>query len=173
MKIRIARPDEYESIRAFYHSLIDEMQSSPYLPGWEKDIYPTNEYLRGSIVRGEMYMGEINGEIAAAMVINGECNEGYAKAQWAVHAEPEEVATIHILCVHPRHAGRGCAKQLLDWAIAHAKRQGKKAIRLDVLKGNLPAERLYRGKGFQYIDTIRMFYEDTGWTDFDLYEYPL
>ena len=99
--------------------------------------------------------------------------KGYAKAQWSIYAEPEEVAIIHILCVHPRHAGCGYAKQLLDWAISHAKRQGKKAIRLDVLQGNLPAERLYRGKGFQYIDTIRMFYEDTGWTDFGLYEYPL
>ena len=172
-QIRAAKSNEFDMIRTFYHSLIDDMQSSPYLPGWEKEIYPTNEYLRESIARGEMHVGEIAGEIAAAMVINGDCNEGYTKAQWLVRAEPEEAAVIHILCVHPRHAGRGYAKQLLDWAIAHAKQQSKKAIRLDVLKGNLPAERLYRSKGFQYIDTLQMFYEDTGWTDFELFEHPL
>ena len=173
LNIRAARSGEYEIIRDFYHSLIDEMQSSPYLPGWEKEIYPTNEYLRACIERGEMYVGEADGEIAAAMVVNGDCNESYAKAQWPVEAGAGEVFIIHILCVHPRHAGRGHAKALLDWAIADAKRKGKKAIRLDVLKGNLPAERLYRGKGFQYVGTFRMYYEDTDWSDFELFEYPL
>ncbi len=48
-----------------------------------------------------------------------------------------------------------------------------KAIRLDVLKGNLPAEKLYSGLGFRYLHTLNMFYEDTGWTDYELYEYTL
>ena len=173
LSIRAARSGEYEAVRAFYHSLIDEMQSSPYLPGWEKDIYPSNEYLRALIDRGELYVGEVDGEIAAAMALNGDCNEGYTNVCWPVQAQPEEVVIIHILCVHPRHAGRGYAKALLDWAIADAKRKDKKAIRLDVLKGNLPAERLYRGKGFQYIDTFQMYYDDTDWADFELFEHAL
>ena len=48
-----------------------------------------------------------------------------------------------------------------------------KAIRLDVLKGNLPAEKLYTGLGFKYLHTLKMFYEDTGWTDYELYEYRI
>ncbi len=51
--------------------------------------------------------------------------------------------------------------------------EGMKAIRLDVLKGNLPAEKLYSGLGFRYLHTLNMFYEDTGWTDYELYEYTL
>ncbi len=49
----------------------------------------------------------------------------------------------------------------------------QKAIRLDVLGGNVPAERLYTQMGFQYMDTLQMYYEDTGWTDYELYEYVL
>ena len=45
-----------------------------------------------------------------------------------------------------------------------------KAIRLDVLKGNAPAERLYTSLGFVYVDTLKLFYEDTGRVDFELYE---
>lgn len=41
-----------------------------------------------------------------------------------------------------------------------------------VWKGNLPAEKLYEGFGFKCIATISMYYEDTDWTDFELYEYP-
>ena len=46
-------------------------------------------------------------------------------------------------------------------------------MRLDVLEGNVPAERLYEGFGFRYLATMPMFYEDTGWTNYELYEYPL
>lgn len=46
-----------------------------------------------------------------------------------------------------------------------------KTIRLDVLEGNIPAERAYLKMGFQYLDTIQMFYEDTGWTNYKAFEY--
>ena len=51
--------------------------------------------------------------------------------------------------------------------------EGQKAIRLDVLKGIAPAEKLYSGLDFKYLHTLKMFYEDTGWTDYELYEYTL
>ena len=39
-----------------------------------------------------------------------------------------------------------------------------------MLGGNVPAERLYTGQGFTRRGTVRMFYDDTGWTDYGLYE---
>ena len=32
---------------------------------------------------------------------------------------------------------------------------------------------LYLGMGFQYLNKVQMYYEDTGWTAFRLYEYVL
>ena len=61
----------------------------------------------------------------------------------------------------------------MRFAIEAAQAAGQKAIRLDVLAGNVPAERLYEGMGFRYLGTIPMFYEDTGWTDYELYELRL
>lgn len=29
------------------------------------------------------------------------------------------------------------------------------------------------GVGFRYMDTLQMYYKDTGWTDYKLYEYAL
>ena len=173
LKIRAARSGEYDRVRGFYDSLIDDMQGAPYFPMWEKDIYPTYAYLRDCVERGELYVGEAEGEIATAMVVNGSGNDGYAKAQWPTRAKPEEVRVIHILGVHPRFAGKGYAKRLVAHALDLARRQGCKAVRLDVLQGNVPAERLYRGMGFMYVDTMRLYYEDTDWMDFDLYERAL
>lgn len=54
-----------------------------------------------------------------------------------------------------------------------ARSLGCRALRLDVLGGNVPAERLCVGQGFRFCATVRMFYADTGWTDYRLYEYLL
>ena len=59
------------------------------------------------------------------------------------------------------------------FAIDHAKQQRQKAVRLDVLQGNTAAEQLYASLGFRYLHTLPMFYEDTGWMQFELYEYPI
>lgn len=173
LHIRQAREEEFQRVRAFYHALIDMMQSAEYKPAWEKEVYPSDEYLLESIADQTLYIGEWDGEIAAAMIVNHKSNEGYLSVTWGVDAAEGEVIVIHALGVLPACGGRGFAKAMVKKAIALARANAQKAIRLDVLAGNLPAEKLYAGLGFQYRDTVTMFYEDTGWTDFLLYEYPL
>ena len=173
MKIREAKTVDYEIVRAFYHSLIDAMQTSEFAIGWEKDIYPSPEFLKDSIEQKELYIGIEAGKIVAAMVLNHQCNESYGEYQWPTAAAEEEVTVIHALGVHPAFSGRGYAKQCVAFALEKARAAAQKVVRLDVLKGNVPAERLYAGMGFEYQCTLPMFYEDTGWTDYELYEYRL
>ncbi len=168
-----ATTDRYEEVRLFYHSLIDAMQGSPYLPGWQKDIYPAPEFLDHSIRKNELYIGMESDEIACAMVLNHDCNEGYAEFDWPTKASAGEIMVIHALGVHPRHFGKGFARQMVRAAIQEAREEKQKVLRLDVLKGNIPAERLYTTEGFRYLHTLPMFYEDTGWTDYELFEYVL
>lgn len=173
MEIRQAQIEEFDEVRTFYHTLIDEMRDAEYQPGWEKEIYPSDAELREALEAGWLYTGREDGGIAAAMIVNHRGNDGYRQAQWPTPAGDGETAVIHVLGVMPRCSGRGLGGEMVRYAIGLARRQGKKVVRLDVLNGNLPAERLYTGAGFQYVQTVSMFYEDTGWTDFLLYEYPL
>ena len=62
---------------------------------------------------------------------------------------------------------------MMEEAVKIAEDMGLKALRLDVLEGKLPAERLYEKVGFQYAGSLNIFYEDTGWADFNLYEYEI
>lgn len=173
MEIRRAIREEYPQIRAFYHSLIDGMQDSKFGIGWKKDIYPSPEFLEDSIAAGKLWVGMESNRIAAAMVLNHQCNEGYREFDWPTKAADSEVTVIHALGVHPQHSGKGYAKEMVRGAFEAARKNGQKVIRLDVLEGNLPAERLYTGLGFWYLHTVKMFYEDTGWTNYRLYEYVL
>jgi len=175
LNIRLANDNEYESVRRFYHSLIFLMKSSnaKYMPGWEIDIYPDPDYLKNSICKKELYIGEDNWQIVSCMIVNHDSNEGYQRFAWSTVAKPNEITVIHALGVHPDFVGNGYAGEMVRKAISLAKDSNQKAIRLDVLKGNLPAEKLYEKHGFSKCGTIQMFYEDTGWTDYELYELVL
>ena len=174
MMIRKAAPDEYDAVRNFYHSLIDAMAAGPEVyVGWKKDVYPSPELIAGSIGRGEMYLALEGEEICGAMVFNHDHNREYDEYEWPTEADDSEVMVIHALGVHPGHARRGYAGALVKKAIDVAHETGMKAIRLDVIEGNVPAERLYESFGFRYLTSIRMYYEDTGLTDFRLYEYTV
>lgn len=171
LQIRAAQTTDYERVRDFYYALTDAMENAEFKPGWEKDVYPTQAFLRESIENGELYIGEEGGVTAACMVVNHAYNEGYNSVCWSVDAADDELLVIHALGVHPDFSGRGCAKRLTAYVIELARERGMRTIRLDVLGGNLPAERAYTKMGFRYVDTLRMFYEDTGWTEFKVYEY--
>ena len=69
-----------------------------------------------------------------------------------------------------RWQGRGLAKKMVAHAIDDGRKKGLKAIRLDALPTNIPAHRLYLSMGFTYVGTIQIYYEDTGLTDFYLFE---
>ena len=107
------------------------------------------------------------------MVLNHSGNESYREYSWPTAAADFEVTVIHALGVDPEKAGTGYGRKMVEYAIDTARLNRQKVIRLDVLKGNVPAERLYSGIGFRYLHTLPMYYADTGWTDFELYEYVL
>ena len=173
IEITAAETKDFDKVRAFYYSMIDAMENAEYGPGWKKGVYPADEYMQSSIERGELFLGMVGDEIAAAMIVNHDCNESYSDVDWPTPAKPHETTVIHALGVHPDFGGRGYAKELVRWVIARANADGQRVIRLDVLEGNIPAERLYTGLGFKYVATAPMFYEDTGWTNYIVYEFLL
>lgn len=174
MEIIKASENQYSDVRAFYHSIIDSLKNYPYSLGWKKDIYPAPDFLMDSIRKGELYIAlDEEGKIIASMVINHECNDSYQKFQWPTEVQANEVTVIHALGVNLAYGKKGIGKKMVQFAIDTAKQNKQKVIRLDVLKGNLPAERLYKSIGFKNLHTLQMFYEDTGWAEFELYEYKL
>ncbi len=173
MELFCATPNEYEAIRDFYYDLIDAMDSYEYSALWQKDIYPSQEFLKNAIKNHEIYFAkdESVGAITVCMVVNHNYNEGYKTVRWSLDATDEELLVIHTLGVADQYAGNGLAKQAVTEVINMAKEQGIKTIRMDVLEHNIPAQRAYERLGFKCVETINMYYDDTGWTNFMMYEY--
>ncbi len=173
MRITQANPGDFEMVRSFYHSLIDDMKERKQTIRWTKDVYPAPEFLRSSLDKGELYICCDGPSTAAAMVVNHDCNEGYHKLGKQTPLTDVEVLVIHALGVHPDFSGRGIGKMMVEKAIDIAKRAGVKGLRLDVLKGNDTASRLYVRCGFEYVGSVQMYYENTGNAEFGIYEYVI
>lgn len=170
MVFRRAESGEFEKIRDFYWNLIDSMAGGEYDPGWRKGIYPSDEELAAALAAGELYVLDDAGETAAAVVINGESNEGYSGVAWGAEIPPERVLLLHMLGVNPGRQRAGVGRRVVAESLALAERSGALCVRLDVMDGNLPAERLYLSMGFLPVCEQTMYYEDTGWMKFKIFE---
>lgn len=167
------KADEYDALHSFYFDVIDGFEGKAYHPCWQKDIYPSVEDLHNLIDKGEFYAGTENGKIITAMAFNNDYDAHYDEIEWPTKAERNEIFVLHMLAVLPEYGRRGIAKKMVEYAIENAKSRNGKVIRLDVLKGNLPANKLYESMGFIKINTVKMWYPDTGLAEFELYELAL
>ena len=62
---------------------------------------------------------------------------------------------------------------MMEEIFSLAMEKGKKAIRLDTLASNIPAQHMYEKLGLEYRGKQNLYAENTGWTDFLYYELPL
>lgn len=106
-------------------------------------------------------------------ILNSEHNEGYDNCAWSITCDPDAVLTPHALAVNPEMQGKGIGKVVVENILNIAREEHKKAVRLDVLGACKSAERLYISCGFQFVEAKEMYYEDTGWTKFKMFELNL
>ena len=171
MEITRAKTEESDKVVAFYHDLINQLRDDPYFPDWEIGVYPLDESLVGSIQNRNLWLCRENGHILGAMVLDHHSGEEYDTVTWGKSIPRGSYSVIHTLCVDPAAQGKGVAKAMVHHALNTAKSRGDLAVRLDVLKGNDPAAKLYTGCGFHYVNTIQIIYDDKSVPEFLLYEY--
>ena len=168
-----AKIEEFENIKQFYWNLINEMKDENDKIGWKKGIYPTDEFLIESLKKQQFFTLKEQNQLYACVILNHDCNEGYNGILWSVECQQEEILSPHALAVIPMKQGSGIGTKVVEEIITYARLQHKKAVRLDILGTNQAAERLYTKCGFQLVQAKEMYYEDTGWTEYKIYELNL
>ena len=163
-------PETFENIRDFYWQLIDDIADHSEEIGWKKGIYPSDEFLKDSLSKGELYTLRDERKIIGSVILNSAYNEGYEGLPWSKKWRDGEVLIPHALAVTPRLQHQGIGKLLMDHVLETVREKKKKGMRLDILGTNRPAEALYRGRGFRFVASRTMYYPDTGWADYWMFE---
>ena len=173
MIVRNAVIKEIDKVMKFYGEVTDALKGSRKGPGWVKGVYPSYELVKTSAENGELYVAVLDEAIAGALILNHDSNEGFADVPWNVNAGPDQAAILHAFAVSPEYRGKGIGKDMLRQMVKSSREKGEKAIRLDVLVENIPADRLYEAAGFCRIAKKKLYYHPIGERDFWMYEYAL
>ena len=171
--LKKAADSDLAPIRMLYWKLLDSSEQYAHILQWKKDIYPADEDWKFYIDNNEMYVLCDHNDLIGAFVLTRSQSQDYRKIDWEIDAKDDEVSVVHLLVVDPDYQGRGIATAILDEIIRIAKTMGKKAVRLDAIITNKPAQKIYEKYGFIRRGQAQEYYESTGFTEFIFYEYIL
>ena len=160
-------------VREKYIEVIEHTKDMNVHARWNYGQHPTDKMILSYIDGQEMYLFMDGQNVAGMTAITMYQGEDYHAVIWSQNLKDDEVASLHILTVAPEYQGKGVAKSMMEEVISLARERGKKAIRLDALASNIPAQHLYEKLGFEYRGKQNLYAENTGWTDFLYYELPL
>lgn len=160
-------------VREKYIEVIEHTKDMNIHARWIYGQHPTDAAIRSYIDRQEMYLFMDEQNVAGMTAITMYQGEDYHEVNWSQDLKDDEVASLHLLTVMPEYQGKGVSKRLMEAIISLVMEKGKKAIRLDALASNIPAQHMYEKLGFEYRGKQNLYAENTGWTDFLYYELPL
>ena len=114
------------------------------LPMWTQDSM-TPERLNAQYARGQGYMGWLEGQPVAAMIL----------IESDPHFWPDdaggEALYLHKLAVHPGWQGHGLGKQMVAAAILETRAAGRPWLRLDTAAECPKLRAIYEAQGFQLV----------------------
>ncbi|WP_338489498.1 GNAT family N-acetyltransferase [Ruoffia tabacinasalis] len=171
MSIRLAAQSDFDIIMDNYRVMTEYPGQVDAGAGWVLGIYPDETLIQEAINLKQYYVYELEDKICGGMIINEAYTEGYEKVSWQIQADEGEFISIHALGVMPNARGKGIAKALVQFAHAYGNEHNYKAIRIDVYGVNKAGKKLYPATGFVLVDTIELYYEDTGLAEYLMYEY--
>ena len=163
------KKEHVDVVTQMYRRCVEALEKGVNYPKWS-DGHPSNEYIAESIVHGELFACISKGEILGATVLSENPEGRYELGEWKTKLNRGDYLVVHTLAVSPDHGRKGVGSFMVDGCINHAKRNGYKAIRLDVVAENIPAVELYKKKGFSFAGTKDLQRNIEYIPTFDLYE---
>ena len=149
MEIRKATAADLDCAAAVYERVHDEEEAGRTHTGWQRGVYPTHATAEAALAAGELFVMEDEGRILAAMRVNGEQGDVYAKCPWSIPAEDDKVLVLHTLAVDPTCGKHGCGTAMVKFYEDLARTRGCTALRIDTNVTNDRARAFYGKLGFR------------------------
>ena len=170
LRIRKAVEADLDGVGKLYEDVCDYLDAHGNYPGWIKGIYPVRRDAERGMMANALYVARIGERTVGAVILTHEPEDGYENGKWLTEDDYRRIYVVHTLAVHPDFLKCGIGTELLVFAERVAREEQCVSIRLDVVKDNIPAERLYQKCGYQWAGTVSLGYEAYGLPWYQLYE---
>ncbi len=165
-------PAHYAAVTALYERTVADLERTVNYPKWSKE-HPSREYVKEAIDKGWQFACASGGALCGAVVLNVDPEGDYALGRWSRDLPAGAFLVVHLLAVDPAYKRQGVGGFLADRAVAYARENGYRAVRLDIVPENVPAKRLYVSRGFTCAGQADVRPELEEIPTFELYELNL
>ena len=149
MNIRLATLTDIPAIMNLIAEVVPLMRASGNMQ-WD-DNYPNPEVFTKDIEQNQLWVAEIDDDIAGVSAITTDQEPEYAEVGWDIN---EPAIVTHRLAVSPRYQGRGVAAALMEQAEIIAKQRGITKLRVDTNTQNQATQKLFPKLGYKYAGEI-------------------
>jgi len=149
MKIRLALLQDIPKIMQLVSKVVPLMRASGNFQ-WGDD-YPNPEVFTKDIAIGQLWVAEIEKNIAGISAITTDQDPEYADAGWDIN---EKAIVTHRLAVDPDCQGMGIAKALMEQAEHVARSRDISILRVDTNSENMATRALFPKLGYQFSGEI-------------------
>lgn len=154
MIFRKANRDDLEAIAAIYEDIHTGEERGRSSIGWVRGVYPTKDTARQALERDDLFVGEWEGQVVGAAIINQIQVDVYEGAAWEHPAPAEQVMVLHTLVISPSCAGKGFGRAFVGFYERYALEQNCPYLRMDTNEKNARARRLYQTLGYREIGCV-------------------
>ena len=162
--------EDITTVGVFYDKIVEYLDLHVNYPKWRYKDYPSEDSVRQMTSTGSQFIIEDDDRIIGAFVLNTDPQGDYDRGSWSRDLPVGSYMIIHTLAIAPEYQGRGLACEVISYCIETARKNGFKAIRLDIVPTNTPAAHLYEKNGFSYAGTVDLQRGIEGIPEFSLYE---
>jgi GNAT superfamily N-acetyltransferase len=145
MQLRKAVSEDIPAIMALVRLVVPLMRAIGNLQ-WDDD-YPNPAVFESDVNLGQLWLAEIDGEIAGVAAITTDQEPEYANVGWDTN---ETAIVVHRLAVDPAFQGKGVAKALMQQAEAVARDRSIAILRVDTNSHNQATQQLFPKLGYIY-----------------------
>ncbi len=155
MQLRLAELDDIPAIMQLIKEVVPVMQATGNFQ-WD-DTYPNPQVFGKDISMGQLWVAELDNEVAGVAAITTDQSPEYADAGWDI---TQPAIVVHRLAVSPRYQGRGVAAALMQKAEDEAVRRSITLLRIDTNSKNQATQKLFPKMGYVYAGEISLAFRE-------------
>ena len=148
---RKASDSDIDIIEQFYEDIHSCEEKGEVTIGWARGVYPTRATAEAALLRGDLFVMEVDGIPKGSAIINQIQVPEYRNGNWTYHPSCEEVMVLHALVISPTSAGKGYGRKFVEFYERYALENGCRYLRMDTNEKNTRARRLYQTLGYREV----------------------